>query len=129
MTRAIKLNLDRTFEVFELGDYPHLREVLGAHFDIMWLNGPFRTHPNQVTVGIAVDDEGLLKDLQMNRLACSLYGVFGMTDTPIVGTAVVIAGDTFGDDVDVPDWAVELVTTIKKCTDTAMRYHQNWRMN
>jgi hypothetical protein len=129
MTRAIRLDLDRTFEVFDLKEYPHLHDVLGAHFDIVWLNGPIAVHPHQVTVGIAVDDEGLLKGLQMNRLACSLYGVFGLPTNPLVGTAVMMASDCEGESVDVPDWALLLVRTIKSCTDEAMRHHQNWRMN
>ena len=132
MTRAIKLNLDRTFETFDLGEYPHLREVLEADFDIVFLNGPIAMHPNQVTVGIAVDDMGLLKQgLEVNRLATSLRGVFfgRQYEEPLLGVAVVIASDCEGESVDVPNWAIELITAIKKCTDEAIRYHQDPRYN
>jgi hypothetical protein len=129
MTRAIKLDLDGTFEVFDLGAYPHLKEVIGAYFDVVWVNGPIASHPKQITVGIAVDDEGLLKQLKVNKLACSLYGIFVMAESPLVGTAVVIASDYEGETVDVPDWVVQLVSTIYNCTAEAFKYHQNWRMN
>lgn len=132
MTRAIKLELDRTFEVFDLEPYPHLHDVLGAHFDITFLNGPIARHPRQVTVGIAVADEGLLKKLprntlatSRNTLATSLRGVFSLQDTMLVGPAVVVGSNWEGENVDVPTWAIDLVTEIKRCTDEAFKYEQN----
>lgn len=117
--KAIKLT-DLDFEVIDVGEYPHLKEILGSYFDIAFLNGPIGLHPKQVLVGICVDDEGLRKGLKMNRLATSLAGVFRLSDTPLVGpVAVVVASDYEGESIDVPDWAIKLVTTIKECIHAA----------
>ena len=120
MSRAVKLNLDRTYEVFDLKPYPHLNEVIGDYFDIAFLNGPISLHPKHVTVGIAIDDNGLNKKLDINCLATSLRGVFlWNTEYPLVGPAVVVGSNAEGEDVDVPDWTIRLVEVIKETTDVA----------
>ena len=122
--RAIKLDLGGSFSVFDLQPYPHLHDVLESHFDIVFLNGPLARHPRQVTVGIAVDDEGHRKGLPVNTLASSLCGVFKLQDVPLVGTAVVVGSDWQGDNIDVPSWAIELVTELRRCTMEAFKYAQ-----
>lgn len=124
MARAIKLNLNGTHEVFDLGPYPHLHDVLEAHFDIAFLNGPVSMHPRHVTVGIAVDDTGLLKKLPKNHIATSLNGCFRYQDTPLVGPAVITASDFEGELTDVPDWALDLVVAIQAAVNEAFKYIQ-----
>jgi hypothetical protein len=129
MTRAVRIDIDRTYEVFDLKPYPHLQEVIGGFFDITFVL-PIAQHPKQITVGLAVDDIGLWKELEINRLATSFRGVFWTpTNKPLVGVAVMIASDCKGDETDVPDWAIELLEAIKKGTDEAAHYSQNSDMN
>lgn len=132
MSRAVKINLDRTFEIVDMKPYPHLCELLGdpnITFDMVWLNGPLAIHPEHVSVAIVVDDLGLYRKLPPNELATSLLSVFRLLDTFLAGPAVVIGSDWEGDDVDVPDWTIELLTAIQKAENEAHRYHQNPEMN
>lgn len=123
MTRAIKLGLDDSFEVFNLQPYPHLHELIGGHFEVTFLNTPI-VHPNQVIVGIALDEMGWLKGLEPNGLASSLRGMFKLQKEPIVGTAVVIAGDSRYEAVDVPDWTINLVKALRdSIVKEAFKYH------
>lgn len=127
MTRAIKLD-GGDWKVFDLKPYPHLHDVLGSHFDIVFLNG-VTPDPRHISVGIAVDDEGLLKHLPINTLATSLRSLFCLTDQPLVGPAVVMASDWEGENIDVPMWAVALIDTVKWTTDEAHRYLQRSENN
>ena len=123
--RAIKLNVDGSHEIFDLGPYPHLHDVIGGYFDVVFLNGPLDQHPNHITVGIAVDDDGWVKELKKNHIATSLRGVFLYQDTPLLGTAVVIASDWQGEQAEVPHWVIDLVVAIQAAIPEAFKYIQD----
>jgi hypothetical protein len=128
--RAIKLNLDATYEVFELGPYPDLNRQINPDeaaepFALSFLNGPTRLHPKHVTVGLAVDKDGITKRLPINALASSLRGVFTLHTQPVVGTVVVVGSTWRGKATSVPDWVIDLVREIKRSVDIAFKYHQD----
>ena len=133
--RAVKLNLDRSYTVFGLGPYPDLNQQLNpdekeAPFGLCFLNGPLNLNPRHTMIGIAVAvDEDGLKRLPINRLACSLQGVFLHRPEPLVGPAVVVGSDWRGGIADVPSWTIDLIREIRQATDIAFKYHQNRENN
>ena len=127
--RAVKLNLDMSYTVFDLGPYPDLPRQINptedVTFGLAFLNGPLDLHPGHVTVGIAVDEDGYMKRLPINKLACSLHGAFVLRAEPLVGTAIVVGSDWRGDIADVPDWVINLIRELKRAVDIGFKYHQN----
>lgn len=125
MARAIKINTDRTYEVFDLEPYPHLHDVIGSYFDIEFLNGPLGD-PRRTYAAIAADDEGYRKRLPKNHLATSLRGIFLTHEVPsLVGVVVVVGSDWEGEQVDVPTWAIALVEAIQKGISEAFEHAQD----
>jgi len=116
MHRHLILNLDRTIKVvsIEEGDTEAFRKVTGD-----WCDFTTIYKDRYYIMSIAVDDNGLNKNLPVNALASGLRGVFVLQSHPLVGPAVLCAANAFGESVDVPqDW-IDLVNAIRKVVRSA----------
>lgn len=146
MSRAIMLGTDETHEVIELDmDGDDLLDRLEIErpddIELLWLNGPFLPNAKHVVAGIACGGPlqalvscGIpqLVEPTENGLASSLRGVFWSVAAsvhPIFGPALVVGSDHEHNDVDVPEWAIHLVASIKFATNEALRHLQRPRLN
>ena len=112
--RGIVIRVDDSTDLVDLGDDNSTiaHDIIGDYFDVTMLTTHF--DPGKYSLGIAVDDRGLLKDLPPNILATRLRGCFVMQKTPLVGTAIVIAANGHGEGIDIPEDVIQLVDAIRK---------------
>ena len=109
MARVLVLNTDMSSEMRDIRDND-LHKIVDGFIEVVTLvKGSRLAH----IIGIAVDDEGLRKQLPVNRLATSIRGMFHLpVETPLVGTAVLFANSRF-DSVDLPQVWIDLVQALK----------------
>jgi hypothetical protein len=109
VARVLVLNTDMSIEVRGAND-KELQKIVGGYVEIVTLS---MGSPLAHYVGIAVNDNGRIDDLETNRLATSLCSMFCMgQDTRLVGPAVLLANDPF-DAIDLPQQWIDLVQALK----------------
>lgn len=113
MTKGLLMPLDAETQLVDLGadDGVVAHEIIGDYFDVTMLT--MHHDPHKISLGIIVDDRGLIKELPINVLATRVRGMFKMQDTPLVGPAILIASNWEGEGVDLPESVIALVKAME----------------
>ena len=115
--RALVIGVDSTLTEVQLSDSDseHMEAVVGGWFDIAMLA------IGEVSIGLVVNDRGLIENKPINKLASALRGAFVVTQYPLAGPAILVAADCEGEGVDLPQEWIELVVWLDRAVKTLRR--------